>query len=30
MADLVIDERYYNSLDIEGFSRMMKNPYLLL
>ena len=26
MADLVIDERYYNSLDIEGFSRMMKNP----
>lgn len=26
MADLLIDEKYYNSLDIEGFSRMMKDP----
>ena len=26
MADLWIDKKYYNSLDIEGFSRMMNNP----
>jgi hypothetical protein len=26
LADLLIDEKYYNSLDIEGFSRMMKDP----
>lgn len=26
MADLLIDKIYYNSLDIEGFSRMMKDP----
>ncbi|MDF2544851.1 MAG: hypothetical protein K0S47_4569, partial [Herbinix sp.] len=26
MADLLIDEKYNNSLDIEGFSRMMKDP----
>lgn len=26
MADLLIDEKYYNSLNIEGFSRMMKDP----
>lgn len=26
MANLFIDEKYYNSLDIEGFSRMMKDP----
>nr|MDE7282383.1 HNH endonuclease [Lachnospiraceae bacterium] len=23
---LVIDSKYYNALDIEGFSRMMKDP----
>ena len=26
MAKLKIDEKYYNTLDIEGFSRMMKDP----
>ncbi|MDD2972757.1 MAG: HNH endonuclease domain-containing protein [Lachnospiraceae bacterium] len=26
MADLIIDKKYYNTLDIEGFSRMMKDP----
>ena len=26
MADLVIDKKYYNTLDIEGFSNMMKSP----
>lgn len=26
LADLLIDEKYYNTLDIEGFSRMMKDP----
>ena len=26
MADLWIDKKYYNSLDIEGFSRMMNSP----
>ncbi len=26
MSDFVIDKKYYNSLDIEGFSRMMKDP----
>lgn len=26
MADFVIDEKYYNTLDIDGFSRMMKDP----
>ncbi len=26
MADFLIDEKYYNSLDIEGFLRMMKDP----
>lgn len=26
MAELVIDKKYYNTLDIEGFSRMMKDP----
>ena len=23
---LIIDNKYYNALDIEGFSRMMKDP----
>ena len=26
IRDLKIDEKYYNTLDIEGFSRMMKDP----
>ncbi|MDD3278007.1 MAG: hypothetical protein PHG16_03880 [Lachnospiraceae bacterium] len=26
MADLLINEKYYNTLYIEGFSRMMKDP----
>lgn len=26
LADLLLDEKYYNTLDIEGFSRMMKDP----
>ena len=26
MIDLLIDKKYYNSLYIDGFSRMMKNP----
>lgn len=26
MADLIIDKKYYNTLDIEGFSHMMKDP----
>lgn len=26
VADLIIDRKYYNTLDIEGFSRMMKDP----
>lgn len=26
MAELTIDKKYYNTLDIEGFSRMMKDP----
>lgn len=26
LADLVINKKYYNTLDIEGFSRMMKDP----
>lgn len=26
LADLLIDKKYYNTLDIEGFSRMMKDP----
>lgn len=26
MADLIIDKKYYNTLDIEGFSNMMKSP----
>lgn len=26
MAELIIDKKYYNTLDIEGFSRMMKDP----
>lgn len=26
MDDLFLDEKYYNTLDIEGFSRMMKDP----
>lgn len=26
MDDLSLDEKYYNTLDIEGFSRMMKDP----
>ena len=23
---LVIDEKYYNNLDVEGFSQMLKDP----
>ena len=26
MAELLIDKKYYNTLDIEGFSKMMKDP----
>lgn len=26
LADLIIDKRYYNTLDIEGFSKMMNSP----
>lgn len=26
MADLIIDRKYYNTLDIEGFSKMMNSP----
>ncbi len=26
VADLIIDKKYYNTLDIEGFSHMMKDP----
>ncbi len=26
MADLIIDKKYYNALDIEGFSKMMNSP----
>ena len=26
MAELIIDKKYYNNLDIEGFLRMMKDP----
>ena len=26
MADLIIDKKYYNTLDIEGFSKMMSSP----
>lgn len=26
MADLLIDKRYYNTLDIEGFSKMLNSP----
>ena len=26
MADLLLDKKYYNTLDIEGFSHMMNNP----
>lgn len=26
MADLIIDKKYYNTLDIEGFSKMMNSP----
>ncbi len=26
LADLIIDKKYYNTLDIEGFSKMMKAP----
>jgi hypothetical protein len=26
VADLIIDKKYYNTLDIDGFSRMMNNP----
>lgn len=26
LADLLIDKNYYNALDLEGFSRMMKDP----
>lgn len=26
LAELIIDKKYYNTLDIEGFSRMMKDP----
>jgi hypothetical protein len=26
LAELIIDKKYYNNLDIEGFSRMMKDP----
>lgn len=26
VADLIINKKYYNTLDIEGFSRMMKDP----
>lgn len=26
LDDLFLDEKYYNTLDIEGFSRMMKDP----
>lgn len=28
MADLLINKQYYNTLDIEGFSKMMKDPSL--
>lgn len=26
MSDLIIDKKYYNTLDIEGFSKMMNSP----
>lgn len=26
MTELIIDKKYYNTLDIDGFSRMMKDP----
>lgn len=26
LADLIIDKKYYNTLDIEGFSKMMNSP----
>ena len=26
LAELIIDKKYYNTLDIEGFSQMMKDP----
>lgn len=26
LADLIIDKKYYNALDIEGFSKMMNSP----
>ena len=26
LADLIIDKGYYNTLDIEGFSKMMNSP----
>lgn len=27
---LTVDEKYYNTLDIEGFSQMMKDPLIAI
>ena len=26
LAELIVDKNYYNTLDIEGFSKMMSSP----